>query len=162
MWSLRPSAAADAGWIAELRAVVLLDDLQRLGRYDAARVRQRFIDAFVPARTRVIVVDGTDAGSISMRPDGDSVWLEHFYLRPELQGRGIGAAILAAVLAENAGQCVRLNVLAGSPARRLYERHGFVVDAEDPIDVFMSAVVPVSVGGNTRGTDAAASVPLDS
>ncbi|MGC4769064.1 hypothetical protein ACLQ25_08770 [Micromonospora sp. DT44] len=32
---------------------------------------------------------------------------------------------------------VRLNVLRGSPARRLYERHGFTLETEDPIDVFM-------------------------
>jgi hypothetical protein len=32
---------------------------------------------------------------------------------------------------------MRLNVLQGSAARRLYERHGFVVETQDPIDVFM-------------------------
>ncbi|SBT89042.1 hypothetical protein GA0115233_100692 [Streptomyces sp. DI166] len=32
---------------------------------------------------------------------------------------------------------VRLNVLQGSPAQRLYERHGFTVEDQDPIDVFM-------------------------
>jgi hypothetical protein len=31
----------------------------------------------------------------------------------------------------------RLNVLQGSPARRLYERHGFVHEHEDPINVFL-------------------------
>lgn len=142
MSALRPSTEGDAAWIAELRAVVLRDDLQRLGRYDPVRVRRRFIDGFVPAWTRVIVVDGTDAGSISMRADADDVWLEHFYLRPDLQGRGIGSAILGAVLQESAGRRVRLNVLTGSSARRLYERHGFTVDAEDDVDVFMSMSVP--------------------
>lgn len=32
----------------------------------------------------------------------------------------------------------RLNVLQGSPARSLYERHGFVVDSQDDVDVFMT------------------------
>jgi hypothetical protein len=36
-----------------------------------------------------------------------------------------------------------LNVLQGSGARRLYERHGFVVESEDEVDVFMKRV-PVS------------------
>lgn len=35
------------------------------------------------------------------------------------------------------GLVVRLNVLQGSAARRLYERHGFTVETEDPVDVFM-------------------------
>lgn len=32
---------------------------------------------------------------------------------------------------------VRLNVLQGSAARRLYERHGFTPEREDPVDVFL-------------------------
>jgi hypothetical protein len=32
---------------------------------------------------------------------------------------------------------VRRNVLQGCPARRLYERHGFSCETEDPVDVFM-------------------------
>jgi hypothetical protein len=35
------------------------------------------------------------------------------------------------------GIVVRLNVLQGSAARRLYERHGVAVETEDPVDVFM-------------------------
>ena len=33
----------------------------------------------------------------------------------------------------------RLNVLRGSPARHLYERHGFVLDHEDLVDVYLEA-----------------------
>ena len=138
-WNLRPSAASDATWIAELRAIVLRDDLERLGRYDPVRVRRRFLDAFDPSSTRVIVIDGADAGSIALRPDDEvSVWIEHFYLDPRMQGRGIGSGVLAQVLAEGLGSRFRLDVLQGSPARRLYERAGFVVDSEDEIDVFMT------------------------
>lgn len=36
----------------------------------------------------------------------------------------------------------RLNVPKGSVARRLYERHGFAVESEDAVDVFV--VAPVS------------------
>lgn len=39
--------------------------------------------------------------------------------------------------ADAEGEPVRLQVLQGSAARRLYERHGFVLESEDPIDVFM-------------------------
>ncbi|MFG1881490.1 hypothetical protein [Micromonospora sp. NPDC049102] len=30
-----------------------------------------------------------------------------------------------------------MNVLRGNPARRLYERYGFTLEAEDPVGVFM-------------------------
>ncbi|MBT2474684.1 GNAT family N-acetyltransferase [Microbacterium sp. ISL-103] len=147
-WSLRESRASDAPWMAELRAVVMRPDLERLGRYDPVRVRQRFLDAFVAANTWVIVVEGEDVGLVAVRSENDAVWIEHFYLAPAVQGQGLGSEVLAGVLAEKGRESARdlaeappfrLNVLQGSPARRLYERHGFVVESEDAVDVFMRA-----------------------
>ncbi|MGH1564634.1 GNAT family N-acetyltransferase [Mumia sp. DW29H23] len=138
-WRMRPSTAADVDAVAELRAVVLRADLERLGRYDEQRVRQRLRDGFCPAHTRVIEVAGAFAGCVALRPADDAYWLEHFYLSPLLQGRGTGTAVLRDLLAgcDRRGVAVRLNVLRGSAARRLYERHGFVAEAEDTVDVFM-------------------------
>lgn len=139
-WVLRPATVADVEPIAELRAVVMRPDLERLGRYDEIRVRQRLRDAFSPDHTSAITVDGDLAGCVAVRPsDAGGRLLEHFYLTPSLQGRGLGSAVLASVLgqADAAGDPVRLNVLQGSAARRLYERWGFVLEAEDPVDVFM-------------------------
>lgn len=137
-WILRASTPDDAAWIADLRAEVMRPDLERLGRYDPIYVRQRFLRAFDPALTRVIVADGQDAGSIAVRPASDGVWIEHFYLAATHQGRGIGSQVLVRVLKEHAGDApLRLNVLQGSPARRLYERHGFVLYREDEIDAFL-------------------------
>ncbi|WP_327729195.1 GNAT family N-acetyltransferase [Streptomyces sp. NBC_00487] len=138
-WNIRPALATDVEPIAELRAVVMRPDLERLGRYDPHRVRQRFRDSFDPAHAWVIEVSGTFAGCVALRPAADAHWLEHFYLAPHLQGTGIGTAVLATLLSrcDHAGIPVRLNVLQGSPARHLYERHGFRLETEDPVDVFM-------------------------
>lgn len=135
-WTLRPASWADVERIAELRALVLRADLERLGRYDEVRVRQRFRGSFDPAVTQVVEAGGGFAGSVALRPDGDGTWLEHFYLAPAVQGQGIGTAILRGLLADVPGD-VRLNVLQGSSARRLYERHGFTTYAEDAVDVWM-------------------------
>lgn len=137
-WSLRPARASDAGWIAELRAVVLRPDLERLGRFDPARVRQRFLAGFNPEDTSIIEVNGEAVGSVALRLEVDARWIEHFYLNSAYQGLGIGTAVLSALLAADDQRPFRLNVLQGSAARRLYERYGFVLDSEDPVDVFMS------------------------
>ncbi|MFF3212519.1 GNAT family N-acetyltransferase [Streptomyces sp. NPDC002886] len=139
-WALRSAVAADVEVIAELRAVVMRPDLERLGRYDEHRVRQRLRDAFSPQHTSVVVIGREIAGCVAVRPDEGSLWLEHFYLAPHHQGRGLGSAVLGAVLerTDAQGMTVRLNVLQGSAARRLYERHGFVVETQDPVDVFMT------------------------
>lgn len=138
-WGLRPASVADIEAVAELRAVVLRPDLVRLGRYDARRVRQRLRDEFTPAHTWMIEVGGAPAGCVALRPAKDTYWLEHFYLNPDLQGRGIGSAVLGGLLerCDREAARVRLNVLRGSSARRLYERHEFTVETEDEIDVFM-------------------------
>ncbi len=141
---------ADVEAVAELRAVVLRADLERLGRYDGRRVRQRLRDGFAPAHTWVLEVGGAFAGCVSLRAGEDGHWLEHFYLAPYLQGSGIGTGVLRVLLeqCDRDGTLVRLNVLQGSPARRLYERHGFTVEAEDPVDVFMVREPAAAVRGS--------------
>ncbi|MGW1815182.1 N-acetyltransferase family protein [Streptomyces sp. NPDC002125] len=138
-WSLRPATPEDLDAMTELRAVVMRPDLERLGRYDEHRVRQRLRDAYAPEHTSIVEYDGAFAGGVALRPVEDGWWLEHFYLSPALHGRGTGTAVLADLLARTdaMGEPVRLDVLQGSAARRLYERHGFVVEREDPVDVFM-------------------------
>ncbi|MFF7053345.1 GNAT family N-acetyltransferase [Streptomyces griseorubiginosus] len=138
-WTLRPATPDDVEPIAELRAVVLRPDLERLGRFDEGRVRQRFRDAFVAAHLSVIESEGCFVGCVALRPAEDGHWLEHFFIDPGMQGRGLGSAVLRTLLARTdaAGVTVRLDVLQGSAARRLYERHGFTVESEDAVDVFM-------------------------
>ncbi|WP_284983523.1 GNAT family N-acetyltransferase [Arthrobacter sp. efr-133-TYG-118] len=139
-FSLRSALPTDAGWIAELRAVVMRPDLERLGRWDPVRVRERFLNAFQPDHTFVIAVEGQAAGVVAVRPEPEALWIEHFYIDPGFQGQGLGAGVLQRVMGESKDhRPFRLNVLQGSPARRLYERHGFVLDTEDPVDVFMVA-----------------------
>ncbi|WP_030797825.1 GNAT family N-acetyltransferase [Streptomyces sp. NRRL S-337] len=138
-WELRSAQPADIETIVELRAVVMRPDLERLGRFDEHRVRQRLRDSFSPRYTSVIVADDAFAGCVTVRPTEEGRWLEHFYLAPGLQGRGLGSAVLRTLLEriDADGVPVRLNVLQGSAARRLYERHGFTMEAQDPIDVHM-------------------------
>ncbi|MFJ6463589.1 GNAT family N-acetyltransferase [Streptomyces sp. NPDC091387] len=138
-WALRPAAPEDLEAIAEIRAVVMRPDLVRLGRYDEHRVRQRLRDSYVPEYTSIIVVDGRFGGSVTLRPVEGGRCLESFFLAEELQGRGIGSAVLRELLARTdaEGITVRLNVLQGSAARRLYERYGFILEREDAVDVHM-------------------------
>ena len=138
-WELRPAREADVEQAAELRAVTLRPDLERLGRYDDDRARQRLRDGFAAEHTWVIEVEGEFAGCVALRPADDAYWLEHFYIAPHLQSQGLGSAVLAKLLerCDRELVVVRVNVLHGSPARRLYERHGFSVVTETPLDIFM-------------------------
>ncbi|AJY73990.1 GNAT family N-acetyltransferase [Paenibacillus beijingensis] len=144
--TLHQSQNSDVETIADLRAIVLRDDLTRLGRFNEVKVRQRFRDAFTPVHTWIIKADSSFIGCIAFKPILDGYLLEHFYIHPDYQGKGIGSQVLEYLLKQDyvIGKRVTLNVLQGSPAQRLYERFGFKVDSEDLIDIYMSMVVELN------------------
>ncbi|MHA7583878.1 GNAT family N-acetyltransferase [Paenibacillus vandeheii] len=141
--TMHQSEKADQEHLAELRALVLYNDLHRLGRYDEVKVRERFRNTFDPVHTWIIEVEGALVGCIALKPKLEEMLLEHFYIHPDYQGQQIGTQVLDILLKRDdvKGKRVILNVLQGSPARRLYERFGFVLDSEDEVDVYMSVQV---------------------
>ncbi|WKL03400.1 GNAT family N-acetyltransferase [Paenibacillus amylolyticus] len=142
--TMRQAVQADQEQLADLRALVLYDDLTRLGRYDDVKVRERFRNTFDPVHTRIIEVEGSMVGCVALKPKAEEYLLEHFYIHPDYQGQRIGTQVLNMLLEQDEvqGKQVVLNVLQGSSARRLYERFGFILDSEDEVDVFMSVQVP--------------------
>ncbi|MCE1180213.1 MAG: GNAT family N-acetyltransferase [Micrococcales bacterium] len=136
-WGFRRLTESDGPALAEIRAVALRPSLERLGRYDEVRVRERFLAAFDPSCAWGLVLQGELIGCVALRREADHYWLEHFLLLPEHQGRGIGGQVMEAILGHSGDATVWLDVLQRSEARRLYERWGFRVDHEDPIDVYM-------------------------
>ena len=132
-----PAQRDDADALVAIRIAAMRDSLERLGRFDPARARARFLDGFEPAHTRHVVVDGQRVGFVVVKPDGDELLLDHLYVLPAAQGRGIGAAVIADVLAR-ADACharVRLGALRGSDANRFYQRHGFVQVGQSEWDI---------------------------
>ncbi|MFD8707897.1 GNAT family N-acetyltransferase [Kitasatospora sp. NPDC059648] len=139
-WTLAPAGPEHLEPVVELKAQVMRADLERLGRWDRDRSRERVRKSFSTRYTSVLLVEGAFAGCVTIRPDEQGGrHLELFYLAPHLQGRGLGTAVLRHLLADAdaAGEPVRLVVLRGSAAQRLYARHGFEVVHEDPVDVTM-------------------------
>ena len=105
------------------------ESLEHLGRFDPQRARERFLARFEPDLTRHIVIDGARVGFVVVRPQEDGLLLDHLYIVPPAQGRGIGAAVVAHVLgeADALGLPVRVGALRESAANAFYVRHGFVL-----------------------------------
>ena len=70
---------ADAEALVALRILAMRDSLERIGRFDPVRSRERFLSAFSPQHTRHILVDGERAGFVVVKPDGDGLLLDHLY-----------------------------------------------------------------------------------
>lgn len=126
---LEPVAAADFEAMVALRIRAMRPSLEALGRFDPERARQRLADGFAPAFMRHIVRGGERLGFMTLRPrpDGTALELEHLYIEPAHQGRGIGAWALdvARSRADLARLPLLVEALQGSAANRFYERHGF-------------------------------------
>lgn len=131
---LRPAEEADFEPLLDLSIRVLRDDLERVGRFDPERRRSRMRAGFDPATLSVVEVDGRRAGCIAAVPAADHLEVHSFYLEPWAQGRGLGAAVFAAVAATHAALPVRIEVLKGAAVRRFWEKQGFVRTGEQDFD----------------------------
>ncbi|MFC7409212.1 GNAT family N-acetyltransferase [Hydrogenophaga atypica] len=125
--SFVPVAPQDASELADLRVEAMRESLERVGRFDPVRARERFLSSFTPENTRHIVRSGSRVGFVVVKQQGEGLLLDHLYIRPRHQGQGIGAAALEQVFAEAdaSGKPVRVGALKGSDSNRFYARHGF-------------------------------------
>ena len=86
----------------------------------------------VDTRHYVVALDGDDVvGWAGLCDYPDEAWVQTMAVAPAAQGRGLGARLLGALLAEaerRRQRVVSLEVRADNgPAQRLYERHGFTL-----------------------------------
>ena len=153
VFTFGPVTEADFEALLLLRLATMRESLERLGRFDAVRARERFRSTFRPQDTRRIVVgmgmgmgfdmdmhSGTGsapAGCVATWPEAGMIRLEHFYIDAAHQGRGLGSAVVDSLLREpaHAGKAFIVGALRGSAANRFYARHGFVQRAESEWDI---------------------------
>lgn len=124
---LVPIDAGDFEALADLRVEAMRENLERIGRFDPVRARERLHKGFAAEFTRHIVVGGERVGFVVLKP-GETAWrLDHLYLKASAQRRGTGAAVLALVFAEvdAVAAPLRVGTLRVSAANRFYVRHGF-------------------------------------
>jgi ribosomal protein S18 acetylase RimI-like enzyme len=83
--------------------------------------------SFPQANHDIIELDGVAAGRLYVDRAPMVLQLIDISLLPEYRARGIGTALLQALLAEAAQRrgTVRLSVATSNPAQRLYQRLGF-------------------------------------
>lgn len=136
--SYEAAAAHDLDELVELRIEAMRESLERLGRFDPVRARERFASSFEPAFTRHILLDGRRVGFVVVKPHPDGLLLDHLYVRPAAQGRGVGGRVLVDVLANADAQrlAVLVGALRGSAANAFYVRHGFQRVSEADWDVY--------------------------
>jgi len=142
----RPANDADEGFLLNLyaqeRAAELmlagLDAMQReMFVQMQFRARQASYAANYPTATREIICaeDGTPAGGILVERATDGMRLIDIAVINSKRRQGFGTEVIRALQQEcrARGWTLKLQVLKGNPAERLYRRLGFEVEGEDPL-----------------------------
>ena len=134
--TLQAVEASDADALAALRVRSMRESLERIGRFDPVRARERFLSGFSPQHTRHILSGGVRVGFVVVKPKHEHLLLDHLYVDPAFQGRGIGAEVLSIIFAEaDTGKlALRVGALRGGDSNRFYVRHGFQLVREDEWD----------------------------
>ena len=137
---LRGLLPGDLGWVIEQHGAFYAEEYGWNQEFEAlvARICADYVDNFDGSRDNAWIaeVGGTRAGSIfCVKKDNGAAQLRMLFVEPSARGLGVGSTLVDACLefAKTAGYAKIMlwtnDVLVG--ARRIYERAGFILTAED-------------------------------
>ena len=149
--TLRPVGSADRGFLLQLYGSTRDEELAQVPWSDGEReafLRHQF-DAqdryyrehYRDASFDVVERDGVPVGRLYVARWADEIRIMELSLQPGHRGAGIGTGLMSAILDEAAHARKRTSVHVEqlNPARRLYERLGFVPVADRGVYLLLEA-----------------------
>jgi ribosomal protein S18 acetylase RimI-like enzyme len=129
--STRPAELALLGWSAEQQA--------EFAGSQSRFQRRAYAERHPGCAFEIVLVDRTPVGRLFLAREASELRVVDIALLPEFRGAGIGTQLLRRILDEAAdrGVAVCLEVDLGNPARRLYERLGFAIEASTELQLSM-------------------------
>jgi ribosomal protein S18 acetylase RimI-like enzyme len=130
---LRECREEDRAFVWEVRRQALREYVAAIWGWDEEDQHEKFEKRFTSAGHQIVVFEGVDVGLLQVVDEGSHLVVGKIELLPAFQRRGIGSVLMGRVLDEaQARQIpVRLQVLrTNAPARRFYERLGFVISGK--------------------------------
>jgi zinc D-Ala-D-Ala carboxypeptidase len=137
---LRAASAHDAEFIYRLVEQTMRGYVEKVWGAFSEDYNRRNIAATIAAKNySIIQIDGAEAGAISFVRESTHIQLDQLFILPQHQNQGIGTRFLRLLQdeARSAAMPIRLRVLVGNPARRLYEKEGFRVTWTTPQRTYM-------------------------
>lgn len=145
---LRPEATQDQGFLFNLYASTRQEELDAWGWPPEMRssflkmqfeASQGYHTAFPGADFQIVLVDGANAGRLVLDRGPKELRIVDIALLPQHRNAGVGSILLRRIRDEAvaANKPVRLHVLKGNRAQRLYQRLGFVKSAETELHLEM-------------------------
>ncbi|HEU4452955.1 MAG TPA: GNAT family N-acetyltransferase [Longimicrobium sp.] len=157
-FSLRPIQDGDREFLFRLYASTRAEELAVVawtGAQKEAFLRQQFeaqhaywTEHYGGATFDLVLVDGKPAGRLYVARWPNEVRIVDISLMPEHRGSGLGTRLLERVFAEGdaARKPVSIHVESYNPAKRLYDRLGFVQVGDHGVYLLMKRPVSQPVG----------------
>jgi ribosomal protein S18 acetylase RimI-like enzyme len=113
------------------------------GRWNESRVLQESHEDSISPNAQVIQIGDVAVGVFLVERFATHIQLEQIYLLPEYQRLGIGSALIKSLIAESSQSQlpIRLRVMVINPAKKFYEKIGFLV-TEVTSEFFLMEKVP--------------------
>jgi ribosomal protein S18 acetylase RimI-like enzyme len=143
--SYRPAREADLPFLAAVYASTRAEELAMTGWPDEMKLQflahqfnaqhTDYERNYPDAERLVIEHRGEDVGRLYLDEESTRFNLIDIALLPAARGQGLGGAILADILAQaaEAGKIVTIYVEKNNPARRLYDRLGFICQSDEGV-----------------------------
>jgi GNAT superfamily N-acetyltransferase len=126
--TFRPTTQTDEAFAFRVRETTMRDYvIATWGVWDAEEVREQVNEDIRSSKSKIIVIDGHDAGVLRVDEFDTHIHVDQLWILPEFQRQGFGRIILGQILEQSKakGLPLRLWVLRVNPAREFYERLGF-------------------------------------
>lgn len=135
-----PLAAEHAGEVLTLQRAAYVAEARRYRDPELPPLTQTLDELFDELRSSSVIglgawLDGRLVGSVRVRLDGAVGHLGRLVVVPDLQGQGIGTALLRAAEEALPSEVTEIRLFTGSrsdPTIRLYESFGYVRQGETP------------------------------
>lgn len=135
--SFASAVESDFDRLADLRVAAMRESLERVGRFDPDRARERLRSTFSPGHTRIILFEENTVGFYAALPSSEGLHLDHLYIHPDFQGRGIGGLALRKIFEEaDRDVPILVGALKESASNRFYQRYGFEKTGENEWDIY--------------------------
>lgn len=137
---ITPLDARHAGEVLTLQRAAYVPEAQHYRDPDLPPLTQTLEELVAELRSPSVIglgawIDRRLVGSVRVRVEGAAGHLGRLVVVPDLQGQGIGTALLLACEEALPAEVTELRLFTGSrsdPTIRLYERYGYVRQRETP------------------------------
>ncbi len=134
--SFRQIKKNDYDFLWRLNKDLFEDYIEQIRGWDEDRQREDFDKNFDLDNGEIIVLEEKDIGFFWYIESPQFIFLRSILILPAYQNKGIGSKIIGDLIA-NSNKPMTLRVSKSNPARKLYERLGFIVAEETETNYIM-------------------------